>query len=61
MCGKFTAKSSWTEIVDYIWSTPLGDDEDDPTLTYRVMNDLRVIVREGEERRTAVMQGCRLR
>jgi putative SOS response-associated peptidase YedK len=56
MCGKFTAKSSWTEIVDYIWSRPPRDEEDDPTLTYRVMNDLPVIVWEGEERRTVPMR-----
>ena len=56
MCGKFTAKSSWTEIVDYIWSTPPVDGEDDRTLTYRVMNDLPVIVWEGEERRTVPMR-----
>jgi len=56
MCGKFTAKASWTEIVDYIWSTPPGDEEDGRTLTYRVMNDLRVIVREGDERRTVPMR-----
>lgn len=43
MCGKFTAKASWTEIVDYIWSTPL-DEDDDRTLTYRVMNPLPVVV-----------------
>jgi len=55
MCGKFTAKSSWTEIVDYIWSPPL-DEEEDRTLTYRVMNDLPVIVWEGEERRTVPMR-----
>ena len=52
MCGKFTAKASWTEIVDFIWSTT----EDDRTLTYRVMNDLPVIVLEGEERRVMRMR-----
>ncbi len=55
MCGKFTAKSSWTEIVDYIWSPPL-DEGEDRTLTYRVMNDLPVIVWKGEERRTVPMR-----
>jgi putative SOS response-associated peptidase YedK len=54
MCGKFTARASWTEIVDFIWSTPSPDDED--TLTYRVMTDLPVIVREGDERRTMRMR-----
>ncbi|HKU64502.1 MAG TPA: SOS response-associated peptidase family protein [Rhizomicrobium sp.] len=56
MCGKFTAKASWSEIVDYIWSTPSLDDEDDRTLTYRVMTDLPVIVLEGDERRTMKMR-----
>jgi putative SOS response-associated peptidase YedK len=55
MCGKFTAKASWTEFVDYIWSTP-QDEEDDRTLTYRVMTDLPVIVLEGDERRTMKMR-----
>lgn len=44
MCGKFTAKLSWTEVVDYIWSTSDADDEDDRTLTYRVMNPLPVVL-----------------
>lgn len=43
MCGKFTAKASWAEIVDFAWSTPPNDD-DDQTLTYRVMNPLPVIL-----------------
>jgi len=54
MCGKFTAKASWTETVDYIWSSPAVDGEDDRT--YRVMNDLPVIVLEGEERRVMPMR-----
>jgi putative SOS response-associated peptidase YedK len=54
MCGKFTAKASWTEIVDFIWSVPPDEGEDDRT--YRVMNDLPLIVREGEERRVIPMR-----
>jgi putative SOS response-associated peptidase YedK len=54
MCGKFTAKSSWTEIVDFIWSASPADGEEDRT--YRVMNDLPLIVREGEERRVIPMR-----
>jgi len=42
MCGKFTAKSSWAETVDYIWSPP--DEEEDRTITYRVMNPLPVVL-----------------
>src|SRR5438105_1648287 len=54
MCGKFTAKASWTEVVDYIWSTAPIDGGDDRT--YRVMNELPVIVLEGEERRGVPMR-----
>jgi putative SOS response-associated peptidase YedK len=54
MCGKFTAKASWTEVVDFIWSAPPADSGDDRT--YRVMNDLPVIVLEGEERRVMPMR-----
>lgn len=43
-------------MVDDIWSTPSLDDEDDRTLTYRVMTDLPVIVLEGDERRTMKMR-----
>ena len=56
MCGKFTAKASWTEVVDFIWSDPVKGGSDDRTLTYRVMNDLPVIVLEGEERRVMPMR-----
>ncbi|HEX4636294.1 MAG TPA: SOS response-associated peptidase family protein [Rhizomicrobium sp.] len=56
MCGKFTAKASWTEVVDFIWSAPPADGEDDRALTYRVMNDLPLIVWEGEERRVMPMR-----
>jgi putative SOS response-associated peptidase YedK len=41
MCGKFTAKLSWTELVDFA-HTPASDD--DPSLTYRVMNPVPVIL-----------------
>jgi putative SOS response-associated peptidase YedK len=54
MCGKFTAKASWTDIVDYSWSAPPAEDGDDRT--YRVMNDLPVIVLEGDERRVMPMR-----
>src|SRR5689334_21292938 len=54
MCGKFTTKASWTEIVDYTWST--ADDPDDRILTRRVMDDLPVIVLEGDVRRVMPMR-----
>lgn len=55
MCGKFTAKASWAEIVDYIYANPPSADEDD-SRTYRVMNDIPVIVRDADERRTMMMR-----
>jgi putative SOS response-associated peptidase YedK len=47
MCGKFTAKASWSEIVDLIYSTPPREAEqgdNDRTLTYRVMGAVPLIV-----------------
>src|ERR1700761_8058200 len=45
MCGKFTAKASWSEIVDFIHSTPPHEaDGNDRTLTYRVMGMVPLIV-----------------
>src|ERR1700744_6066418 len=57
MCGKFTAKASWTEIVDLVWSTPSGDaGDDDRSLTYRGMSNLPMIVWDGERRRVVPMR-----
>lgn len=42
MCGKFTAKARWSEIVDLAWSDPPADD--DPVIAYRVMSKVPVIV-----------------
>jgi putative SOS response-associated peptidase YedK len=42
MCGKFTAKRSWAELVDFAWTPASGDD--DPSMTYRVMNPVAVIL-----------------
>jgi len=45
MCGKFTAKASWTEIVDLIHATPPREGGDnDRTLTFRVMGAVPLIV-----------------
>jgi len=44
MCGKVTTRSSWTDIVDYIWREDAPDLKDDARLTLRVMNDLPVIL-----------------
>ena len=53
MCGKFTAKASWTKIVDFAWSDP---DPDDRLLTYRVMGAVPVIVQDGDTRRVIPMR-----
>jgi putative SOS response-associated peptidase YedK len=53
MCGKFTAKASWTEIVDLAWQDA---PEDDRILTYRVMGAVPVIVQSGNARRIVAMR-----
>jgi len=57
MCGKFTAKLSWTELVDFAHAS-VDSGENDRSLTYRVMNNLPVIVldRETGERRVVPMR-----
>ncbi|MGZ3306565.1 MAG: SOS response-associated peptidase family protein, partial [Asticcacaulis sp.] len=52
--GKFTAKAKWAEIVEFIYSDPLKDD--DRTVTHRVMGNLPVIVRDADERRVMGMR-----
>src|ERR1700712_3559263 len=54
MCGKFTAKANWAEVVEFIYSDPPRPD--DTSRTYRVMNDLPVIVRDADERRSMKMR-----
>jgi putative SOS response-associated peptidase YedK len=56
MCGKFTAKASWANIVDHAWSAPPSIDDEDRTVTLRVMNDVRVIVFDGGERYVTPMR-----
>ena len=67
MCGKFTARASWSEVVDF--SQPLtengggeGGDEggNDEIVTYRVGGLLPVIVWDPEmhARRVAKMRWC---
>jgi putative SOS response-associated peptidase YedK len=57
MCGKFTAKLSWTELVDFAHSTADAGDND-RSLIYRVMSNLPVIVlgRETGRRRVVPMR-----
>src|SRR3569833_1203792 len=57
MCGKFTAKASWTEIVDFAWSNPdPAEMQDDRVLTYRVMTNVPVIVQIGDKRSVVLMR-----
>jgi putative SOS response-associated peptidase YedK len=42
MCGKFTAMFSYAEVVAF--NQPLGSSADDKEVTYRVVNELPVIV-----------------
>jgi len=56
MCGKFTAKASWTRIVDYINDTSPSPDEADRTVTYRVMSQVPVIVWHEGVRRVVPMR-----
>lgn len=55
MCGKFTAKASWTEIVEFLYSDPPQRD-DDRTIAYRVMGAVPVIVADGGARRVVPMR-----
>lgn len=41
MCGKFTAKLSWAELVDFAFTPAAADDR---SVTYRVMNPLPVVL-----------------
>lgn len=54
MCGKFTAKASWTEIVDLAWAD--GPADEDRILTYRVMGAVPVIVSDDNRRRVVAMR-----
>ena len=59
MCGKFTAMASWAEVVAF--SQPLTADRDyrgeqARRLTFRVMSQLPVIVRDADERRVMAMR-----
>ena len=60
MCGKFTAKQSWTELVDFAFTPAADDDADDRSVTYRVMNPLPVVVLDivtGERRAVPMRWG----
>jgi putative SOS response-associated peptidase YedK len=56
MCGKFTTKLSWTELVDFAW--PVPDSGEDRSLTLRVMDAVPLIVLDivAESRRVVPMR-----
>ena len=54
MCGKFTAKANWAQIVEFIYSDPPRDAGE--PITYRVMGEVPVIVRDADERRSMMMR-----
>lgn len=53
MCGKFTAMSSYAEVVAF--SQPLSGKDDDREVTYRVVNELPVIVLDIVENKRRVV------
>ena len=44
MCGKFTTRVSWTEVVDLVHAQPADAGDDDRTLILRVMSNVPMIV-----------------
>ena len=54
MCGKFTARLSWTELVDFAHSSADAG-ENDRSLIYRVMSNLPVILLDQETGRRRVV------
>jgi len=43
MCGKFTTRSSWTQIVDFIQAQPPREGDEDRSIALRVMSNVPVI------------------
>jgi len=43
MCGKFTSKASWTDIVDFIHAQPPREGDEDRSIALRVMSNVPVI------------------
>lgn len=54
MCGKFTTKLSWTDLVNYAWDE--APEDDDRILSLRVMDDVPLIVWDGGDRQVLRMR-----
>ena len=53
MCGKFTAMASWADVVAF--SRPLNKPAGDRAVTFRVMNNLPLIVRDRQSGARRIM------
>src|SRR6516165_6183397 len=53
MCGKFTAKADWAEIVAFSQLTATGNDSE--SVTFRVMSSLPVLVWDKAQKRRRVV------
>jgi putative SOS response-associated peptidase YedK len=56
MCGKFTSRAPWTEIVDFIHATPpVEQDGNDRSIAFRVMSDVPMILWDHVNQRRRVV------
>lgn len=57
MCGKFTAMASWADVVDFseTFSATSGGGDNDQSVGFKVMGQLRVIIWDHEERKRKVV------
>jgi putative SOS response-associated peptidase YedK len=55
MCGKFTAMATWSQVVAFSQPLTLGADEEDRSVTYRVMSGVPVIVWDIVEQKRRVV------
>jgi putative SOS response-associated peptidase YedK len=55
MCGKFTTRVSWTEVVDLVHAQPADAGDDDRTLILRVMSNVPMIMWDAARARRLVV------